>query len=120
MRTYRIKPAVVNKESLSVVDRQDICCRTAKDKLGRVVHGALGNGVRQFSRWVPGTVKNVCDGITSFIAAKVSPDNLHILSSAGEYELSDMRPTAVTFGWSAQGSMIKGPTELVTTMVLLF
>ena len=88
--------------------------------MGRVVHGALRNSVWQFSRRIPVSVKNVCDGITSLVTAKVSPNNLCITLSEANFKLSHMQLTAVTFGCSTQGSIIKGPTELVTTMVLLF
>ena len=45
----------------------------------------------------------------------VNAMNLH------DEELRSIQPlTAVTFGWSIQGSTLSGPTELTTTMVFLW
>jgi hypothetical protein len=99
--TYCIKPAIVNEESLGIMEshRQNICHSATSDKLNRVVDKALRMVYGSF----PGAVlKNVCNGIIGFIAAKFSLDNLYIKLSAGEREPSDMRPTAVTFGSSSR------------------
>ena len=54
------------------------------------------------------------------IPAHTTYDNFFLKKNAKTYKKVDKIRTAVTLGWSIQGSMIKGPTLFTMTMVLLF
>lgn len=94
---------------------------TAESEEDAVVLERLPYRVRQTARRVVVTVKHIGNRITGLLATKTGPDDLY--TKCYQYRSArhaEWMPTAVTLGFSTHDSMMDGPTECATTMVLLF
>ena len=65
---------VVNEKTLSVVDGKNATRTTTGNQLGTIVRWALRNRVWEATRRIVVTVKNVDDGVASFLPGETRPD----------------------------------------------
>lgn len=76
MRTVCRQADVSMNVPFRIVDLENLSSATAQGKGSRVVSCLLGDRVWQASRWVPIPIQDVSDCITSFVSAKVGPNDL--------------------------------------------